>query len=258
VLILSSFLAARYAAERPFSISATLVHEQSYANVEGDSASSAELYALLSALAGVPIKQSLAVTGSVDQWGQVQAIGGVNEKIEGFFDLCKARGLTGQHGVVIPQANVKNLMLRRDVVEAAAAGQFHIYAVATIDEGITILTGIPAGEADEEGIYPEDSINGRIVARLIELDEKQRSFNNSSKDKSANKVVADGAEGEGAAEQGDNGERTGGAEENSQSTDTDDNPANGSDEDGESDDGAEEDGSEGAGEDDMEIKDSTD
>ncbi len=195
VLILSSFLANRYAGERPLSMSATLVFEQSYGPVEGDSASSAELYALLSALASAPIKQSLAVTGSVNQWGEVQAIGGVNEKIEGFFDLCKARGLTGEQGVIVPKANVKHLMLRQEVVDAAAAGQFHIYAVSTIDEGITLLTGIPAGEADQDGDYPEDTINGRVVARLIELDEKQRSFggppkNNNNAEKEDTDTVA--------------------------------------------------------------------
>jgi lon-related putative ATP-dependent protease len=176
VMILSGFLGARYAAERPFSLSATLVFEQSYSGVEGDSASSAELYALLSALAGAPIKQSLAVTGSVNQRGQVQAIGGVNEKIEGFFDLCQARGLTGEQGVLIPAANVRHLMLRADVVAAVAAGKFHIYPVTTIDEGIEILTGFVAGEADRNENYPEDSLNGRVVARLIALAEKQRAF----------------------------------------------------------------------------------
>ncbi len=150
VLILSGFLGARYALERPLSLSASLVFEQSYSGVEGDSASSAELYALLSALAEAPIKQSLAVTGSVNQHGQVQAIGGVNEKVEGFFDLCRARGLSGQQGVLIPAANVKHLMLRREVVEAVAAGQFHLYPVTTIDQGIEILTGLPAGERKQE------------------------------------------------------------------------------------------------------------
>jgi predicted ATP-dependent protease len=160
--------------------------EQSY-GIDGPSASSGELYALLSALANAPIKQSLAVTGTVDQWGQVQAIGSVNEKIEGFFDLCQARGLTGEQGVLIPQANVKELMLRQDVVAAVAAGQFHIYAVTTIDEGIALLTGIPAGELDEQGEYPAETINGRVVARLIELDDKQRRFGNSQKSANANK-----------------------------------------------------------------------
>ena len=176
VLILSSFLGGRYATERPFSLSASIVFEQSYAGVEGDSASSAELYALLSALAQVPIKQSLAVTGSVNQHGHVQAIGGVNDKIEGFFDICEARGLTGEQGVLIPTSNVKNLMLREDVRDAVAAGQFHIYPVAHVDEGIELLTGMPAGEEDEDGNYPEGTINHRIVQRLEEMAQKQRKF----------------------------------------------------------------------------------
>ncbi|MCB0018786.1 MAG: AAA family ATPase [Anaerolineales bacterium] len=176
VMILAGFLGARYAGDRPFSLSASLVFEQSYGGVDGDSASSAELYTLISALADLPIKQSLAVTGSVNQHGQVQAIGGVNEKIEGFFDLCQARGLTGEQGVLIPAANVRHLMLREDVVAAVEAGQFTIYAVDTIDEGIEILTGLPAGQRDKEGSYPVDSVNGRVVARLAALAEKQRAF----------------------------------------------------------------------------------
>ena len=130
-----------------FHLSASLVFEQNYGGVDGDSASSAELYALLSALAEVPLRQSLAVTGSVNQHGEVQAIGGVNEKIEGFFDICLARGLSGEQGVLIPAANVKHLMLRADVVDAVAAGSFHVYAVAHVDEGIVLLTGLPAGAA---------------------------------------------------------------------------------------------------------------
>ncbi|HEX6385914.1 MAG TPA: ATP-binding protein [Anaerolineae bacterium] len=176
VLILSGFLGGRYAEDRPLSLNASLVFEQSYAGVEGDSASSAELYALLSALAEVPIKQSFAVTGSVNQHGQVQAIGGVNEKIEGFFDICNARGLSGEQGVLIPQSNVKNLMLRWDVVSAVAKGQFHIYPVETIDQGIELLTGLPAGQPDEEGNYPEGTFNHKVAQRLADLAEKQREF----------------------------------------------------------------------------------
>jgi lon-related putative ATP-dependent protease len=176
VLILSSFLSSRYATDHPLSLSASLVFEQSYGGVEGDSASMAELCALLSALAGVPIKQSLAMTGSVNQHGQAQPIGGVNEKIEGFFDICKARGLTGEHGVIIPVSNVQHLMLRRDVVEASEAGQFHIYPVQTVDQAITILTGLPAGERDDEKDFPEGSINYLVEDRLIELAETQRAF----------------------------------------------------------------------------------
>jgi lon-related putative ATP-dependent protease len=185
VLILSSFLSTRYAVDKPLSLSASLVFEQSYNGVEGDSASSAELYVLLSALAEVPIRQSLAVTGSVNQHGQVQAIGGVNEKIEGFFDICKARGLTGKQGVLIPASNVKHLMLRQDVVEAAAAGKFHIYPIETVDEGIEILTGIPAGERDETGNFPEGSINQRVEARLIALAEKRMALAASAKGENA-------------------------------------------------------------------------
>jgi len=176
VLILANFIASRYAAERPLSLSASIVFEQSYAGIEGDSASSTELYALLSALAEIPIKQSIAVTGSVNQHGQVQAIGGVNEKIEGFFDVCLARGLTGDQGVLIPQSNVKHLMLRKDVVEAVAAGKFKVFAVDTIDQGIEILTGVPAGDRDKEGNFPEGTVNRRVEARLIMLAEKRKSY----------------------------------------------------------------------------------
>ncbi|OUC05391.1 ATP-dependent protease, partial [Litorilinea aerophila] len=176
VLILASLLRSRYASDRPLSLGASLVFEQSYGGVDGDSASSAEFYALLSAIAQVPIKQSLAVTGSVDQHGRVQAIGGVNEKIEGFFDLCNSRGLTGDQGVLIPASNVQHLMLRQDVVDAVAAGKFHIYPVEHVDQGIEILTGVPAGERDEEGNYPEGSINQRVETRLAQLAEKRKEF----------------------------------------------------------------------------------
>lgn len=176
VLILANFLGSRFASERPLSLSASIVFEQSYGGVEGDSASSAELYALLSALADVPIKQTFAVTGSVNQHGQVQAIGGVNEKIEGFFDVCSTRGLTGDQGVLIPQSNVKHLMLRKDIVEAAVAGKFTIFAVETIDQGIEILTGTPAGDRDKEGNFPEGTVNQRVEARLIMLAEKRKTY----------------------------------------------------------------------------------
>ncbi|MGC9398881.1 MAG: Lon protease family protein [Anaerolineae bacterium] len=173
VLILSGFLGARYAENTPLSLSASLVFEQSYSDVEGDSASTAELYALLSSIANVPLKQSLAVTGSVNQHGQVQAIGGVNEKIEGFFDICKARGLTGDQGVLIPAANVKHLMLRQDVVEAVRNGDFHVYAISTVDEGLELLSGLPAGERDAEGNYPEGTFNYRVQRRVQELAERR-------------------------------------------------------------------------------------
>lgn len=172
VLILSGFLGARYAESHPLSLSASLVFEQSYGAVEGDSASSAELYALLSALSDLPIKQSLAVTGSVNQYGRIQPIGGVNEKIEGFFGLCESRGLDGQ-GVIIPASNVRHLMLRRDVTDAVTAGKFHIYAVEMIDQGIEILTGVPAGERDLSGKFPDGSVNQRVEAKLIEFAEKR-------------------------------------------------------------------------------------
>ena len=181
VLILSSFLGARYASERPLSLSASLVFEQSYSGVEGDSASSAELYALLSAIAEVPVKQSLAVTGSVNQHGQVQAIGGVNEKIEGYFDICQARSLTGDQGVLIPASNVKHLMLRQDVIEAVRAGKFQIYPISTIDEGIEVLTGLPAGEPDDSGNYPAESLNAKVQQRLAELAKKREEFDQSKK-----------------------------------------------------------------------------
>jgi predicted ATP-dependent protease len=176
VLILSGFIAGRYAANKPLSLSASLVFEQSYGGVEGDSASCAELYALLSALADAPLSQSLAVTGSVNQHGAVQSIGGVNEKIEGFFDICRSRGLTGEQGVLIPASNVKNLMLRRDVVEAAAAGKFHIYPVDSVDQGIEILTGVPAGERDASGEFPAGTINFRVERRLSGFAERTRAF----------------------------------------------------------------------------------
>ncbi len=181
VMILSGFLGGRYAEKRPLSLTASLVFEQSYGGVDGDSASSAELYALLSAMADVPIKQSYAVTGSVNQRGQVQAIGGVNEKIEGFFDICQARGLTGEQGVLIPAANVKNLMLRQDVVEAVAAGKFHIFAVETIDEGIELLTGMEAGVLGEDGRYLPETINRRVSDYLDTLAKTQHSFQENGK-----------------------------------------------------------------------------
>jgi predicted ATP-dependent protease len=174
VMILSAFLAARYAALTHLSLTASLVFEQSYGGVDGDSASSAELYALLSALAEAPLKQSLAVTGSVNQFGQVQPIGGVNEKIEGFFDVCKARGLDGTQGVLIPETNVKHLMLREDVVAACAEGKFAIYPIKTIDEGIALLTGLPAGELDAKKEYPVGSVNRRVAAKLATFSAKSQ------------------------------------------------------------------------------------
>lgn len=169
VLILAGFLGGRYALDVPLSLHASLVFEQSYGGVEGDSASTAELCALLSALAELPLRQDLALTGSVNQAGEVQAIGGVNEKIEGFFDLCAARGLTGPQGVLIPVANVQHLMLRADVIEACAAGRFAVWPVRTVDEAIALLTGVAAGERAADGAFASDSVNARVEARLREF-----------------------------------------------------------------------------------------
>ncbi|WP_323845191.1 ATP-binding protein [Microbulbifer magnicolonia] len=173
VMILSAFLANRYAPSQPFSLSASLVFEQSYGPVDGDSASLAELCALLSAIAQVPLRQRLAVTGSVNQLGQVQAVGGVNEKIEGFFEVCQARGLSGEHGVIIPAANIQHLMLKEAVVQAVREQKFAVYAVASVDEAIELLTGLEAGMADERGEYPESSFNGKVQRRLGELEESR-------------------------------------------------------------------------------------
>ncbi|HXV12483.1 MAG TPA: ATP-binding protein [Burkholderiales bacterium] len=174
VLILSAFLAARFSTNRPHSLAASLVFEQTYGLVEGDSASLAELCALLSSLADVPIRQSLAVTGSVNQLGEAQAIGAVNEKIEGFFDICSARGLDGKQGVLIPASNVEHLMLRPDVIEAVAGGRFHVYPVVHVDQAIEMLTGVPAGEPDAAGAFPPASVNGRVARRMRELSELRR------------------------------------------------------------------------------------
>jgi predicted ATP-dependent protease len=176
VMIISSLLADRYARHQPLPLSATLAFEQSYGGIEGDSASVAELTALISALSGVAVRQDLAVTGSLDQHGRVQAIGGVNEKIEGFFSICEQRGLTGRQGVVIPLSNLDHLMLRPAVVAAIEQQRFHVYAVDTLDEALTLLLDREAGAADEEGNYPPDSINGLVMARVAELIALHRRF----------------------------------------------------------------------------------
>jgi predicted ATP-dependent protease len=176
VLILAGYLGGRYCRERPLTLAATLVFEQSYSGVEGDSASSAELYALLSAISEVPLRQSLAVTGSVDQLGRIQAVGGVHHKIEAFYDLCRARGLTGEHGVLVPAANVRHLVLREDVVAAVAEGRFRLYPVETVDEGAELLTGLAAGAAGADGRFPEGSFNARVAARLDALAASTRAF----------------------------------------------------------------------------------
>jgi predicted ATP-dependent protease len=176
VLILSGYLGAQYAQQRPLSLAASVCFEQSYEGVDGDSASSTELYALLSSLSGIPIHQGIAVTGSVDQNGKIQPIGGVNQKIEGFYDLCKSRGLTGDQGVIIPAQNVRNLMLRKDLVDAVAAGRFSIYAVNTVDEGIEILTGLPAGVRTGDGLFQEGTVNYLVEQRLKEFSEAMRKY----------------------------------------------------------------------------------
>ncbi len=176
VLILAGFLGERYARERPLSLLASLVFEQSYSGVEGDSASMAELCAILSALAQAPIRQGVAITGSVNQHGQAQPIGGVNEKIEGFFEVCRDAGLNGEQGVIIPRANVQHLMLNAEVVEAVAKGQFRVWAVDTVDEALSILTGLEAGERGPDGRFPPESLNARVEAQLIAFAEQVRAF----------------------------------------------------------------------------------
>jgi predicted ATP-dependent protease len=176
VAILAAYLGGRYAQDRPLSLNASLTFEQTYSEVEGDSASSTELYALLSELAGIPVEQGIAVTGSVNQKGEIQPIGGVNEKVEGYYNVCKVVGLTGAQGVMIPAQNLSNLMLREEVVDAVRAGTFHVYAVRTIDEGLEVLTGTVAGEAAADGTYPEATVNRRVSQRLVTLSERLRRF----------------------------------------------------------------------------------
>ena len=178
VMILSAALSSRYASEVPLSLHGNIVFEQSYGGVEGDSASVAELCALLSSLSGVPIQQGLAVTGSINQLGRVQVVGGVNEKIEGYFDICKERGLTGSHGVIIPRDNIKHLMLREDVVKAVEQGEFKVFAVGDVDEALSILTGVNAGKRDEKGEFPKISVNHRVEEKLIRYAQLRRSFAN--------------------------------------------------------------------------------
>jgi len=176
VAIIGGFLRGKYAQDKPLSMSGSLAFEQSYSGVDGDSASSTEIYALLSALSGLPLRQDLAVTGSVNQKGEIQPIGGVNQKIEGFFDVCKARGLTGKQGVLIPMQNIDDLMLRKDVVDAVKKKKFHIYPVKKIDEGIELLTGVEAGKKSEGGKYPKGSVHFLVDKRLRELAEGMKTF----------------------------------------------------------------------------------
>lgn len=187
VLILSNYLAATYCQEHPLSLSASIVFEQSYGMVEGDSASMAELCVLLSELSGIPIKQSLAITGSVNQHGTAQAIGGVNEKIEGFFDVCKLRRLSKDNGVLIPEANVKHLMLRKDVIEAVEQGLFHIYSMNNVNEAMEILTGLEAGERDENNVYPKGTVNYKVEGRLLKFAQLRHEFGENGKEKDAAK-----------------------------------------------------------------------
>ena len=185
VFILSAFIGARYLLDQPLALSASLVFEQSYGEIEGDSASSAELYALLSALSGLPVRQSLAVTGSVNQHGEIQPIGGVNEKIEGFFDTCSQAGLSGDQGVVIPASNIGHLMLREDVRRAVEAGTFSVYAIEHVDDGIELLTGVEAGERDEDGLFPEGSVNRLVEDTLAHYADSMRAFVGRMKDAGA-------------------------------------------------------------------------
>ncbi len=186
IMIISSYLGGKYAQKRPLSISASIAFEQLYEMIEGDSATCAELYALLSSISGVPLKQSYAITGSMDQNGEVQPIGGVNEKIEGFFGLCRMRGLDGTHGVIIPRRNVKNLMLKQEVVDAVREGAFSIHAIDMMEEGLEILTGMPAGVLQDDGTYPEGTVNHLVMKRFDELAkilEKKKDADNDEKEK---------------------------------------------------------------------------
>jgi ATP-dependent Lon protease len=176
VLILGGYMRGKYAQDKPLTLTASLAFEQSYGGVDGDSASSTEVYAILSSLSVLSLRQDIAVTGSVNQNGEIQPIGGVNQKIEGFFDVCRSRSLTGKQGVMIPHQNVGDLMLRKDVVEAVAAGKFHIYPVQTLDQGIEILTGVPAGEKTKEGTYPPETVNYLVDQKLLELAKKMKAF----------------------------------------------------------------------------------
>jgi ATP-dependent Lon protease len=176
VLILGGYLRGKYAQRKPFSLSASIAFEQSYGGIDGDSASSTEVYAILSSLSRLPLRQDIAVTGSINQKGEIQPIGGVNEKIEGFFDVCRAKGLTGTQGVIIPHQNSQNLMLRQDVVQAVAAGKFHIYPIKNVDKGMEILTGIEAGEAREDGTFEENTVNSLVDKELERLAASWKDF----------------------------------------------------------------------------------
>jgi ATP-dependent Lon protease len=176
VHIISGYLRSTFAQDKPLSLSASICFEQSYSGVDGDSASSPEVYALLSALAELPLRQDIAVTGSMNQRGDVQAIGGVNEKIEGYFDVCRIKGLTGSQGVLIPASNVEDLMLREDILEAVAAAKFHLWPVARIEQGIEILTGTPAGNRNGSRKFEDRTVYARIDERLAEMARTMKSF----------------------------------------------------------------------------------
>ena len=183
ILIIENYLGSKYATKKPISLSASITFEQLYEMVEGDSATCAELYALLSSIANIPLKQGIAVTGSMDQIGDVQPVGGINEKVEGFFTLCNIRGLDGDQGVIIPRRNIKNLMLKNDVVDAVKEGQFSIYPIDRVEEGLEILTGMPPGDLKEDGTYPEGTINYLIVKRLTEISEAMKEKKEEEKEK---------------------------------------------------------------------------
>jgi predicted ATP-dependent protease len=190
VMILTGYLAGRFAHDRPLALSASITFEQHYEEVEGDSASSAELLALLSSVAGIPLTQAIAVTGSVNQRGEIQPVGGINEKIEGFFDVCRARGLTGRQGVLIPEPNVRHLMLREDVVQAVRDGRFHVHAVSTVDESLEILSGRPAGARGPGRTFPEGSFNAAVERALAENVERLKTLRGDSRGASANRASA--------------------------------------------------------------------
>ncbi|MGD9132781.1 MAG: protein LonB, partial [Desulfobacterales bacterium] len=178
----SGYLGRTFAQHHPLSLSISITFEQSYFGIDGDSASSTELYAILSSLADMPIKQGIAVTGSVNQKGKIQAIGDVNQKVEGFFEVCKEKGLNGQQGVMIPAANTQNLMIKKEVIDAVKQNKFHLYQVSTVEEGIEILTGVPAGKPDKKGIYPEGTVYGAVQNKLKYYQERFQEIKKESED----------------------------------------------------------------------------
>jgi predicted ATP-dependent protease len=189
-LILTAYLGGKYALNRSLSLTASLTFEQLYGGVEGDSATCAEVYALLSSISGVPLKQSFAITGSMNQHGDVQPIGGVNEKIEGFYEVCKLSGLNGDHGVIIPKRNLLNLMLKSEVIEAVVSGKFNIYSIESVEDGIEILTGMPPGEMKPDGTYPENTFNYLVAQKLKALSEAlkgEKDSNNNNDDNNKKK-----------------------------------------------------------------------